>query len=295
MEQSYLFADAESPLDEAAFAIIGVPFDKTCSHRSGCATGPKTIRDESYNFETLVYGVWTDLEEVGMYDAGDVGEKVTVGEMVDAVMERVAELVEADAFPILLGGEHSISEAPVVVLKEKFPKLKVVYIDAHLDYRKEYEGNPQSHACAARRMSEIVGAPNIVGVGVRSMCSEEMVQAQEDGLGYVDAFVFKEEGRETAVERVMDLLKLEEGDPVYLSLDIDGIDPAFAPGVGTPEPFGLDPMDVRLLIHNLAPHLVGFDVMEVNDSHGNTAALAARLTREVIGLVAKHNISPEDE
>ena len=155
----------------------------------------------------------------------------------------------------------------------------------------EYVGEAHSHACASRRMADVVGVDKMLLVGVRSMCKEEMLDAREMGLRWVTA----KEAREMTAEAVLSRLMGGDVQHLYLSIDVDGIDPAYAPGTGTPEPFGLDVELVKSLIQASAPFLVGLDVVEVCPpvDNGNTALLAARLIREAIAVTWKEKGMPQ--
>jgi len=278
-EDSILFADAESTLEEAAFHIFGVCYDGTCSHRKGTAKAPGSIREESYNFETFFPEHGIDLNDLKIFDAGDVttdDEKMVL----TYVVERTKEAQQHDQFPIMIGGEHSATLGALKELKDKHPDLFYIHIDAHLDYRDKYEGNPFSHACILRRAVELLGPKMVAGVGVRSYSREEAQQLKTDEL-----LVFTNEDVQYE-DHIEHLKKVVKNKPVYISLDMDAIDPAYAPGVGNPEPFGMEPRLVKELLFELKENMVGFDCMEVNPDYdnGNTAALAARLIREVIVL-----------
>jgi agmatinase len=164
----------------------------------------------------------------------------------------------------------------------KFGDVGVVILDAHLDFRDQYLDEPNSHACATRRVFDIVGPDNMITIGVRSMERWEKKEAELHGLNFIDANTLRKKGM---AKSLADL----DWDKTYLSLDMDFIDPSHAPGVGNPEFFGFSPDYAKECINILADRLVGFDVCEVSPPHdsGNTAALAARLVREVIGVVWK--------
>jgi agmatinase len=269
------FADADSSFEEADFVILGVPFDRTTTFRSGARFAPTTIREASWNFERELFEHGVSFEDMKVHDGGDLFEEGTVDEMVAAIEEEARKVVSASKFPIFIGGEHSISP-PVV---KAFGEISVVTIDAHLDYREEYGGLRNSHACAHKRIEDAVGKGNVFAFGVRSISSDER---SEEAL-FADAFTIHEVGWKEAFSQLLGKLGRK---PVYLSLDIDGIDPAYAPGTGTPEPFGLTPFDVRGVINMLGDRLVGFDVVEVCPAYdnGNTSVLAARMIREVIAV-----------
>lgn len=273
------FADANATFEDAEFVILGIPFDRTASFRSGARFAPNAIREASYNFETYIFEHEVDLLDVNFHDAGNLEELGTVDEMVKHAGSFIEGVVSKGKFPIVLGGEHSVT-IPAV---RSFRDVGVVSIDAHLDFRQEYLGERNSHACVTRRIAEHVGMENVVVLGVRSMSREEVGDEMPE---FIDSFTIREEGMERAVRRAMSLIGKEK---IYLTLDIDGIDPACAPGTGTPEPFGISDLDVKKCIDMLSSRLVGFDLVEVcpNYDKGNTAALSARLVREVMATTWK--------
>jgi len=269
------FADAVSDFDDSQFVIVGAPFDKTTTYRSGARFAPTTVRETSQTFERENFEHGVSFNDIKVHDGGDLFEEGTVDEMVSSIGEEARRIVSAKKFPIFIGGEHSISP-PVV---KAFGDVSVILIDAHLDFREEYQGLKNSHACSHRRIIDHVGKGNAFAFGVRSISGEEDTKQAL----YADAFRIRSDG----VERVFeDMLKKLRRRPIYLSLDIDGIDPAYAPGTGTPEPFGLTPWDVRYIIDRIADRLVGFDVVEICPPYdnGNTSVLGARMMREVMAV-----------
>lgn len=277
------FADAVAKYDEARIVLFGVPYDRTCSFRGGSRYGPQAIRRASYNFETYMMDHQRDLLEVPVADVGDTQTFGPSVDMVAGVSKMAADIVGAGKMPIVIGGEHSL--APAVV--RAFPKdIGVIGIDAHLDFRDSYLDDKWSHACSARRIADHVGVERVVYMGVRSYSREEREDLERLGLTYVSVYDIHERGIVAATERT---LRAINRDKVYLTIDIDGVDPAYAPGVGNPEPFGLAPLQVKKVIGLLAPHLVGMDLNEVSPAwdFGQTSLLAARLIREAIMCVGE--------
>ncbi len=277
------FADASATYDEARVALFGVPYDRTCSFRGGSRFAPRSIRQASYNFETYMMDHQRDLHEIPVADLGDTPTYGPSTEMVDGVSKMASNIVGAGKIPIVIGGEHSL--APAVV--RAFPKdVGVVGIDAHLDFRDSYLEDKWSHACSARRIADHVGVEHVVYMGVRSYSKEEREDLERLGLTYVSVYDIHERGIAAATERA---LKAINRDKIYLTIDIDGVDPAYAPAVGNPEPFGLAPLQVKKLIGILAPHLVGMDLNEVSPAwdFGQTSLLAARLIREAIMAIGE--------
>lgn len=272
------FADAVATYDGARIALFGVPYDRTCSFRGGSRFAPRAIREASYNFETFMMDHQKDLRDIPVADLGDTPAFGPTTEMVQGVTKMASDVVRAGKIPIVIGGEHSL--APAVV--RAFPReIGVLGIDAHLDFRDSYLDDRWSHACSARRIADHVGVDHVVYLGVRSYSKEEREDLERLGLTYVSAFDVQKAGIEACVDRAVEAIGR---DRLYLTIDIDGVDPAFAPAVGNPEPFGLTPVQVKTLIGIVAPHLVGMDLNEVSPAwdFGQTALLAARLVREAI-------------
>ena len=279
-----IFADADSDYKNAHYVICGVPYDGTSCFRKGSAFAPNEMRQVSYNFETYNSFFDIDLDYVAIHDFGDL----EVAEDVDTTLELVSG--HADTFirngkiPVMLGGEHSVTLPFVGACKKKYPDLSVVVLDAHLDLRDEYEGETNSHACISRRILDEV-KDKYVSVGIRSGAQDEYTYASENGIKVFSTEDVFNSGIENII---LEIRKVISG-PVYLSIDMDAIDPAFAPAVGTPEPYGLTPRDVREIIAAFAADIVGFDLVEIAPSYdsGGTAILGAKLVRDFIAASAR--------
>jgi len=278
------FADANAAFDDADIVLYGVPYDRTASFRSGARLGPNAIREASWNFEAYMMDHGLRLTDVKVCDLGNTEEFGPTSDMVAGVRRKSEQIVSKGKIPIVLGGEHSIAPASVMGFDKD---IGVLGIDAHLDFRDEYLNDRFSHACSARRISDHVGVDDVVYMGVRSFSEAESQDLERLGLTYVSAFDIHEGGIERAIERA---LKAVNEEKIYLTIDLDGVDPAYAPAVGNPEPFGLSPLQVKSLLKKLGPRLVGMDINEVAPGwdHGQTALLAARLVREAITSIAAH-------
>jgi len=277
------FADAVAKYDDARVALFGVPYDRTCSFRGGSRYGPAAIRQASYNFETFMMDHQRDILEVPFADLGDTPVFGPSADMVTGVSKMASDILGAGKVPIAIGGEHSL--APAVV--RAFPKdVGVIGIDAHLDFRDSYLDDRWSHACSARRIADHVGVEHVIYMGVRSYSREEREDLERLGLTYVSVFEIHERGIVATLQRAM---KQIDRDQIYLTIDIDGVDPAYAPGVGNPEPFGIAPIQIKRLLGILGPSLIGLDLNEVSPAwdHGQTALLAARLIREAIMAIGE--------
>jgi len=276
------FADAESDFNEAEFVIFGVPYEKTSSFRYGAGKAPKEIRQASWNFETYDLRTGIDLKDIQVHDYGNLDvDNIGSEEMVEKVKDFTSSLLAENKFPIAVGGEHSIT--PGVV--KAFPNdIAVLFLDAHMDFRERYENDVNNHACAMRRVGDHIKRKNIAVLGVRSAEKEEFDSVREFGIFYCDAFSIRKAGVSEAIQKTKEHLKEKK---IYLTLDIDVIDPAYAPGASTPEPFGLTPFDILEIIEAFSPQLIGFDIVEVCPPYdnGETALLAAKLLRSLIGAV----------
>ena len=266
--------------EKAKFVILGVPFDGTTSFKPGARFGPTLIRHATLNLESYILDYDVDIAEFPIADIGDIA--VVAGDprkTADRVRETIEELkrVNPDVLPILLGGEHSQTLGAVEALK---PASYVVF-DAHLDLRDSYEDNPYSHACVARRISEL-GIKEAL-FGIRSGTKEEVEFAEENGIRWVHA-------RDYSFDSFVDLVE-SLPEPVYLSVDIDVFDASMVPDTGTPEAGGLSFWDVVEAIEWLTANkrIAGFDIMEVAGTElgGVTALTAAKLMFYFIGAMGK--------
>lgn len=278
------FADAESDFDEADFVIFGIPFEKTSAFRHGSNKAPFEIRQASWNFETYDLRTGLDLKDVKIHDYGDIAvNELNSQGVIDRVRDFVSNLLKKHKFPIGIGGEHSISTGII----KAYPKdIAILSLDAHLDIRDQYENDINNHACTLRRIADHINIKNIAVIGVRSAEKQEYFYAQKNGLFFIDSFAIHEKGISWAINETKNYLKNKD---IYLTLDIDVVDPAYAPGTSTPEPFGINPFDVIKIIDVFSSQLVGFDIMEVCPAydHGETSLLGAKLIRYVINLTSR--------
>jgi agmatinase len=255
-----------------AVVVVGVPYDATSTFRGGSRHAPAAIRWASQSIETYSPILGRDLADIVYADLGDVDvADLRPKQMVDAVNAVVGKTT---SLPILLGGEHTITLGAVQALHHSHPDLAFVQIDAHTDLREEYEGERLSHATLTRRILDILAPQSLVQVGIRAGTREEFELA---GRLRHSAARIDLPGRTWAW--------LEQR-PAYVSIDIDGIDPADAPGTGNPEPAGIPARDLLAFVRRLGSlRVVGLDLVEVSppyDPSGRTAVLAATIVREAI-------------
>ncbi|GAA0525561.1 agmatinase [Halorubrum aquaticum] len=265
-----MFPGATADRDAASYVVVGAPLDATTTFQPGTRFGPDRIRRFSESYDD--YDDRTDghFSALGVHDAGDVTPWDDTREYLDHLAAELRSVVLDGAVPLAIGGEHTVTYAGVEAVS---PETLVV-VDAHLDLRAEYAGNPWNHACVTRHALDVVD--RAVVVGARTGSPEEWDRAAESDVTVV--------APEDAREWVDDLDPDEFADgSTYLSVDVDGVDPGFAPGTGTMEPFGLHPREVRDLVRAVAPHADGFDIVEVNDrDDGQAAALGGKLLREFV-------------
>lgn len=264
---------AAKPHQAPAVTILGVPYDATSTFRAGSRLGPATIRWASQSIETFSPVLQRDLEDVAVTDLGDIAvEGLSPETMHDAVADRVQRV--GSSLPLLLGGEHSVTLGAVHAIRQRHPHLAVVQLDAHTDLRDDYEGRRLSHATVMRRIMDTVGPDSIVQLGVRAGTREEFAVARQ---------LHHAAPRLEIAQRVWAWL---ERQPVYVTIDIDVLDPAEAPGTGNPEPEGASAHDLLRLVRRLGLlQVVGLDIVEVSppfDPSGRTAVLAATIVREAI-------------
>lgn len=282
MHRELFFADADSNYPDADFVIFGAPFDGTSSFRKGSRLAPDAIREASYNFETYNPYFDIDLADIPFHDAGDVDipGNYTVEQAQTAVDEMVNVILSDGKIPIMLGGEHSLTVPCVRGSMNHFNDLGVVVLDAHFDLRQEYEGEVNSHACVSRRIIEDI-TDNYISIGIRSGTRDEYSLARSRGITFYPADSIENKG---IPHVIAELFRHFDTGHLYLSLDMDVLDPAYAPALGTPEPFGLTDGQVLSLIRWLAPRSVGFDLVEIAPGFdsGNTALLGAKFVCEFI-------------
>ncbi len=272
------FADSDTAFEDAFYVIFGAPFDGTSCFRKGSRKAPTAIREQSYNFETYDDFFGVDLADVAIHDAGDLTLTGSPRENIEKVRDFTASILEAGKTPVMLGGEHSLTLGCIEAITAD---VGVVVLDAHLDLRNEYMGERFSHATVSCRVLEMVGVDRFVSLGIRSGSQEEYRFARKKGVKFYSAEDIRTKGIETVLEEVVEHL----GDlQLYLSVDADVLDPAYAPALGTPEPYGLTPLDVRSTLRVLSGNTVGFDLVEIAPHYdlGNTALLGAKIVRDFV-------------
>ncbi len=280
---SPVFSGNQHSYEEAKYVIVGVPFDLTSTYRSGSKFAPLAIRDASQNIECYSFRTGVSIEEIRIHDLGDLH----VGADVELTLGRLAlvaqDLFEDEKIPVFIGGEHTIT---LGIMRSLNSKVAVVSFDAHLDLRDNYLGLSVSHTTFLRRINEDVKPCKILEVGTRAICREELDYAKETGIDYITTHQIRKDGINKTVEAIKSVLNGCE--KVYITVDMDVLDPAYVPAVPNPEPEGLDTSTLLDLLEAVCDHrVVGFDVVEVAPHYDNgvTSTQATKVVFEMLGFL----------
>ncbi len=272
----------DSGYDDADIIVFGSPFDGTASFRPGSRFAPSVMRSEFYGLETYSPYFDMDLEDVKVFDAGDL--ELPFGNAERAlrdIYQCTLQIVKDRKIPLMIGGEHLVSLGAFKAISDEYDDICLIHFDAHADLRDDYLGEKLSHATVVRRIWDIVGDGRIYQFGVRSG------QRQEFSWACQHTFMHK-----YTVEGI-DVVASKIGDgPVYLSIDLDIFDPSVFPGTGTPEPGGIMFNDMLIALKNLSSlNIVGADIVELAphyDQTGVSTAVACKVLRELIFCIKKH-------
>ncbi len=289
------FNDQSETFSNADFVILGVPMDYTSSFRPGSRFAPQEVRRLSNELESYCMDVDVDFDLLRVCDLGDLIIGFDVATTLKRLTRVIGELIAKDKFFIVIGGEHTITLGEVLALMSTYENLKVIILDAHMDLREEYPiGLKTSHATVVRRTGEKIGFENILVLGVRAVSGEEINFCKKENFnGYLTSNTIYSDFN--FVEKTLTKF-LKPKDYVLLSVDMDVIDPAFAPGVSNPEPLGLTPvtvMEIIRMITNRSINLVGLDVVEVSppyDISGVTSLLTSRIIKNTLCYVARRKL-----
>lgn len=272
----------------ARVAILPVPYDATTSYRGGARDGARAIIDASTQVELYDADLDAEPAEVGVHTLDELEPDYRSPElMVARVRAATAKLLDDGKFPLLLGGEHSLTPGAVAACRERWPDLGVLQLDAHADLRDEYHGTPHSHACAMRRVVDL-GCP-VSAVGIRSLSAEEA--AFRRGVAGVTTISAADVARVRynggALDALWDAMVAGLPETIYITVDLDVFDPAIMAATGTPEPGGLDWWEVTGLLRRASAgrRVVGADVVELAPGEGPEACsfMAAKLTYALLG------------
>lgn len=264
-------------LTPGGVALVGFPFDANSSFLHGAAEAPPVIREA---FLSPASNMWTetglDLGQTGMYtDVGDVPFEFLERAFI-TIEQTISTLLEQHIRPISLGGDHSITYPIMRAFARTHRPLTILHFDAHPDIYDEFEGNRYSHGCPFARIMEESLVDRLIQVGIRTMTAHARAQIERFGVEVIE------------MRHLSQALALQCEMPVYISFDLDCLDPAFAPGVSHHEAGGLSTREAIAILHSLRAPIAGADLVEFNprrDVQGITAAACARLLKEIIGLI----------
>jgi len=285
VSSSPVFSGYQRAFEESDYVILGVPFDATGTYRTGARFAPLAIREASLNIETYSFRSGVDIEDLKIHDLGDLH---VAGEVVETLkrLEKVAgELLETRKLPVFIGGEHTIT---LGIMRAVGKNAAIVSFDAHLDLRDEYLDVATSHTTFMRRIHEQISPVRMIEIGTRAVCREELEYAKKSGIHFITSHHIFTDG----VEKTLNAIKkqLANVEKTYLTIDMDVLDPAFAPGVQNPEPDGLTINTFLNLLCGLCDQRVtALDLVEVapNYDNGTTAVQAAKTLFEALSSIEK--------
>lgn len=270
------FIGCEAEYDEAKVVVFGAPFDSTTSFRPGTRFASETMRMDSWGGESYSPYQEMDLYDMEVFDGGDLELPFGNSEMALKEIENFSTKVVLDnKIPAMIGGEHLVTLGNFKSIFRKYPDVRVIHFDAHADLRDEYLGQKLSHATVLHKIWDLVGDNKIFQFGIRSGSKEEL----DCGKQHVYTNKFNLDNLEMAIETVKDY-------PVYVTIDLDVLDPSVFPGTGTPEPGGVEFKELLSgLLKLKGLNIVGFDVNELSPQYDNTAvstAVACKILREML-------------
>ena len=265
---------------KAKIVVIPVPFDATSTWIRGADLGPAAILEASANME--LYDIQTGKEVYldGIHTTEPLGETTDPVKMTAGLEKQVAGVLKDGKFPVVIGGNHSVSIGSIRACAAHYEKITVVQLDAHTDLRPEYEGSPLNHACAMARAAEVA---EVIHIGIRSMCYEELPFLKPENIYYAHDITGRSDWHEEAIAKTRGL--------VYITIDLDVFDPSVLPSTGTPEPGGMTYYEVyRFLAKVIQKHeVIGLDVVELcpNPAEKSSDFLASKLIYQLISLIIK--------
>lgn len=275
-----VFIKSHPNYEESKAVLYGMPMDWTVSYRPGSRFGPNKIREVSIGLEEYSPYLDRELGDVKFFDAGDIPLPFGNPEKSLAEIETYVHTLLADEkIPMGMGGEHLVSLPVMKAVASKYDDLAIIHFDAHTDLRENYEGEEYSHSTPIRKIADHIGPKNVYSFGIRSGMKEEFDWAKENGM-HISKF--------EVLEPLKEVLPTLEGRKVYITIDMDVLDPAHAPGTGTVDAGGITSRELLASIHAIAAsgvNVVGFDLVElapVYDHSDQTANTASKLMREMI-------------
>ncbi len=275
------FMSFDKNYHEADIVYFGCPFDGTASYKKGSVQGPEEIREASYGLETYSPYLDLDLEtDSKVIDVGDLNLQMkSVEEVLKEIRDFSRRIIDDNKIPLMVGGEHLVTLPVVESIFLKYKNIHIIHLDAHMDLRNEYEGEKLSHATVMRRIYDFVKPGRIHQFGIRSGTREEFVFAEKNC-----------NSNHYNLDKMSELLELIGDNPVYLSIDLDVLDPSIFPGTGTQEPGGVTFKEmIEGLKHLRGLNIIGADIVELApnlDASGISTACACKVIREVALIIA---------
>jgi len=280
-----VFSGYQKTFEEADYVILGVPFDVTSTYRTGARFGPLAIREASLNIETYSFRAGVNIEDLRIHDLGDMHVTSDAEETLRRLEQVTKEIITAKKTPVIVGGEHTITLGSTRALGKN---SAILSFDAHLDLRNEYMNLTTSHTTFMRRINEQVHPSEIVEIGTRAVCKEELDYAKKAGIHFITVQQIRKDNVEKTVDRVHRLVA--DAQKIYLTIDLDVLDPSFAPAVQNPEPDGLCTSEFYDILSGVCDRrIAAFDVVEVAPHYDNgvTAIQAAKTIFEVLCHIEK--------
>lgn len=276
------FLGCDSEYEESDIVVFGAPFDGTTTFRPGARFAPELMRIESYGLETYSPYLEKDLETYKIFDMGDLELPFgNVSRVLEKIETNVKKILEDDKIPCMIGGEHLVSLAAISACYQKYNEIIVIHLDAHTDLREDYMEEKYSHSTVMRNVWEILGDGKIYQFGIRSGLKSEFEWAER---GHTELNKFN-------LNKLKESVKLLKDTPVYLTIDLDVLDPSVFPGTGTPEPGGINFGDLQEAIKKMEVlNIVGMDIVELAphyDHSGASTAVACKVLREILLTVSK--------
>jgi agmatinase len=290
--QTNVFAGMQKSFEKANYVIFGVPFDVTSTYRSGARFGPNAIRQASLNIETYSFRSGMDLEDLALYDSGDLNVSLDAKETLELTKLVVEDILAVGKMPVALAGEHTATLGIAKGLGERAAKTAIVSFDAHLDLRTEFMGLTLSHTTFMQLISTQVKPAKIIEVGTRSVCKEELAFAKKAKVDFLTSQQIIKQDSEQIVEELKK--KLEQYENVYLTVDMDVLDPAYVPAVQNPEPEGISPTALLDIVCAICDkRVIGFDLLEISPAYdqGISATVAAKIAFEMLCQLEKSRIN----
>ncbi|WAW14980.1 agmatinase [Peptostreptococcus equinus] len=270
------FMACDTDYEDAKIVIFGAPFDGTVSYRPGTRFASAEVRKESYGIESYSPFLQKDLEEKNICDIGDLDLPFgNARRALDEIYKNTKMIITDSKTPLMIGGEHLVTLGCVEAVYEKYPDLCILHLDAHADLREDYLGEKLSHASVIRRCYELIGDGKIFQLGIRSMTKDEDLFAQKHTYQC-----------KYNLSKLDEYLEIIGNRPLYITIDLDVLDPAFFPGTGTPEPCGISSIDLINAIHKFSGlNIVAIDVNELSphyDHSGVSTITACKMIRELL-------------